>query len=203
LERLGDEVEVIEASDLDEALELARQEDRIDLVVLDLTMPGREGLAGLRSMIDLSASTPVVVINASENPKDVMDAIGLGAKGYIPKSTAGRIALNAFKLVLSGGAYIPASAFCRAMEPERAGRRAGLQEPVPVEALLTPRQRDVLTLIGTGKSNKEIGRLLGVSEGTVKLHVTNILRFLKVRNRTEAALLARKRLPLEDESARA
>jgi DNA-binding NarL/FixJ family response regulator len=67
---------------------------------------------------------------------------------------------------------------------------------------LTPRQRDVLRLIAKGKSNKEIGRLLGISEGTVKLHVTSILRFLKVRNRTEAALLARKRLPLEDESAR-
>ncbi len=203
LKELEKEVEVIEACDYDEALGLVRQEEQLDLVLLDLDTRGMEAFLGLRSVIDLSPGAPVVVIAASENPKDVMHAIDVGAKGYIPKSTPGRVALSALKLVLSGGVYVPASVFCKPVTPEGVGRPPGLQEPLPIESLLTPRQRDVVMLIGEGKSNKEIARLLGISEGTVKLHVTNILKLLKVRNRTEAALVARRFLPLKTEPAQA
>jgi len=185
LARLGDEVEVLEAKDCTEALALVGSRPDLDLLLLDLAMPGMDGLAGLRVLRARRPSMPVVILSASEEPADVRQALDRGAMGFIPKSSTSSVMLGALRLVLSGGVYLP-PAF---LDRFQTGRTP---TAVPsIEALgLTPRQHDVLRLLGKGQSNKEIARVLGLAEGTVKLHISAILRALGVGSRTRAVIAA-------------
>ncbi len=185
LSRLGDDVEIIEAKDCAEALTRVAERPDLDLLLLDLAMPGMDGLAGLRALRARNPEVPVVILAASEEPTDVRLALDGGAMGFIPKSSTSNVMLGALRLVLSGGVYVP-PAF---LDRFQAGR-------IPVAAAsldalgLTPRQHDVLRLLGRGQPNKEIARVLGLAEGTVKLHISAILRALGVDNRTQAVLAA-------------
>ena len=189
LQQLDEGTSIIEASDYPQILKLAETESGIDIVLLDLSMPGMpwtEGLQLLRQK--LSPNTPVIVLSASDDRAHVLQAVNLGAAGFIPKTSSSRVMLSALKLVLSGGVYLPPALL------EQGAPDVLENAPKPVldgaASFLTPRQREVLVLLGQGKSNKEIARVLNLAEGTVKLHVTAILKALNVNNRTRAVVAA-------------
>jgi len=150
---------------------------RFDLAILDLHMPGSDGLAGIESILRGFPETPLMVISGSATPQEVARAIELGAKGFLPKTLTAGILTAALQLVAAGGTYVPADY----VMPASPGGRPGGETP------LTPREIEVLARLAAGGSNKEIGRALGLQEITVKLHVRNIFRKLGVRNRVEAA----------------
>ncbi len=180
---------IVEASDFSEAIAAVEREKDIDIVLLDLAMPGMawsDGLARLKAI--LPEAVPVIVLSASDDRRHVLQAVNMGASGFIPKTSSSRVMLSALKLVLSGGVYLPPALLDQgpAAGDSEGARIAG---EVAVSAL-TPRQREVLALLGQGKSNKEIARVLELAEGTVKLHVTAILKALNVNNRTRAVVAA-------------
>jgi DNA-binding NarL/FixJ family response regulator len=178
--------EVREAANLPDMRALLDQGRNVDLAVVDLAMPGMDGAASIRELRHAFAALRLVVMSGSEQRHDVLDALAAGAFGYIPKSLDPEAMTAAFQQVLGGGIYAPTLLLT---DPARA--------PAPsapldggVIAMLTPRQCDVLRLLGKGQANKEIARALDISEGTVKIHLAAIFRLLDVRNRTEAVLKA-------------
>ncbi|WP_142850172.1 response regulator transcription factor [Telmatospirillum sp. J64-1] len=192
LDQLGDGLTIIEASDYAEALEKASTEEGLDIVLMDLAMPGMpwgEGLQALRER--LPEEVPIIVLSASDDRRHVLQAVNIGAAGFIPKTSSSRVMLSALKLVLSGGVYLPPALLEQSASSQPMMDNPG--SPFGAEntaSFLTPRQREVLTLLGQGKSNKEIARVLQLAEGTVKLHVTAILKALNVNNRTRAVVAA-------------
>jgi len=189
LEQMDDDVSVVEASDYPQALTLVEKETDIGIVLLDLSMPGMpwsEGLQALRQKLPLDV--PVIVLSASDDRLHVLQAVNLGAAGFIPKTSSSRVMLSALKLVLSGGVYLPPALLDQS---DHSGEPPAAKAAAEgAAAFLTPRQREVLALLGQGKSNKEIARVLNLAEGTVKLHVTAILKALNVNNRTRAVVAA-------------
>ncbi len=168
----------------EEALRL--DDDDFDLIMLDINLPGMSGLEGLQQIRHKIPAAPLVVMSASEDRAKVLQAIESGAKGYIPKSSSPEIILTAIRLVLSGGVYLP-MAVLEMMNSSQA--KVSNDEG----QVLTPRQIDVLKLIAEGHSNKAIGNRLSMAENTVRVHVSAILRFLNVANRTEAGVAASRR----------
>jgi DNA-binding NarL/FixJ family response regulator len=179
--------EVREASDVPELRALLAQAPDVDLVVLDLFMPGMNGGATLRDLRQHYPALRFVVMSASEERKNVLDALGAGAFGYIPKSLEPLAMIAAFQQILGGGIYAPTLLLT---EPSVAPEPAPTSVDPQILATLTPRQCEVLRLLGKGQANKEIARALDISEGTVKIHLAAIFRLLDVRNRTEAVLKA-------------
>jgi DNA-binding NarL/FixJ family response regulator len=188
LDQLGGSLTIVEASDFEQAVAAVEREPDIDIVLLDLSMPGmtwNEGLQRLKDM--LPEAVPIIVLSASDDRRHVLQAVNMGAAGFIPKTSSSRVMLSALKLVLSGGVYLPPALL------EQSSSQADGLGPMANEnavSFLTPRQREVLALLGQGKSNKEIARVLQLAEGTVKLHVTAILKALNVNNRTRAVVAA-------------
>lgn len=185
LEQIKGESEFLEASNFNELLDMAGTGGPVDLVLTDLRMPGWPGFGGITMLRERQPNAKVVVISASEAHADVRDALEHGAAGYIPKSSSVKIMLSALDLVFSGGVYVPPTVLRDGGETEA--------RPVPpadpaLEQLLTQRQREVLERLREGKSNKQIAHELGLSEGTVKIHMTAIFKSLGVRNRTQAAM---------------
>jgi DNA-binding NarL/FixJ family response regulator len=189
LTQLDDSITIVEASDYPQALALAQNEKDIDIVLLDLGMPGMAWNDGLQHLRDLlPCEVPVIVLSASDDRRHVLQAVNLGAAGFIPKTSSSRVMLSALKLVLSGGVYLPPALLEQDPDlPQDLGVGASAENAA---SFLTPRQREVLALLGQGKSNKEIARVLQLAEGTVKLHVTAILKALNVNNRTRAVVAA-------------
>jgi DNA-binding NarL/FixJ family response regulator len=183
LRQLSDAVTVIEAADHDGILRLAAEHADADLALLDLNMPGKEPLVALTAIVAQSPMMPIVVLSASEDLAAVRGVLDAGAMGFIPKSESASVILSALRLVLSGGIYVP---------PMLVRRRAALTSQ-PDEAGFTPRQREVLQRLVLGKSNKEIGREMSLSEATVKVHLADIFRSLNVSNRAEAARVVEQR----------
>lgn len=162
---------------------LTQIDDSHDLVLLDINLPGMSGLDGLQRLRSQAPATPLVVMSASEDRSKVLRAIELGAKGYIPKSSTPDVILTALQLVLSGGVYLPMAVLDEVNSSQSKTENAEGQT-------LTPRQVEVLKLMAEGHSNKAIGNHLSMAENTVRVHVSAILRFLDVSNRTEAGLAA-------------
>lgn len=186
LEQIKDGAEFAEASNFDELLAMAGAGEAYDLVLTDLRMPGWPGFSGIGALRGKQPGAKVVVVSASEAHNDVRDALENGAAGYIPKSSSVKIMLSALDLIFSGGVYVPATVLREGMEPEA---RVLVPPADPqLEQLLTQRQREVLDRLREGKSNKQIAHELGLSEGTVKIHMTAIFKSLGVRNRTQAAM---------------
>jgi DNA-binding NarL/FixJ family response regulator len=185
LERLAPEVAIVEASTLEEALTAAKAA-ATDLIILDLTMPGMNGTAGLEQMRARHPNVPVVVLSGRTGREDIMGALNRGASGYLPKTLSGQAMLAALRLVLSGETFVP-SIFM-----EDRSRSGGRAEPGAAPGLdaLTERERDVLDFLCQGKANKEIARDLAIREVNVKVHVGNIMRKLGASNRTQAVRLA-------------
>lgn len=187
LRQVSPDTEVLQASDGAEGLLVAEAHLDLDAVFLDLEMPGVDGMSAVPEFGRRRPELPVIVLSSSEDPQDVRRALGLGALGYVPKSAPPQTLLSALRLVLSGDIYVPplmlnAAATAGTVVAQDTGRRTSLTE----------RQLEVLRLLSDGLANKEIGRALGLSDKTVKAHITTIFKTLDVVNRTQAASVARR-----------
>ena len=189
LRALAKNIELLEAGSATEALAAADKCDGLDLILLDLTLPGRDGYEVLRELRERYPSYPVVVLSASDQSEVVMRALDAGAMGFIPKTSSNEVLLGALRLVLSGGVYLPAEVLRHSPAPALVSRSATATAGTGYRDLgLTERQAQVLALVVQGKPNKIICRELNLAEGTVKIHVTAILKALGVTNRTQAVI---------------
>jgi DNA-binding NarL/FixJ family response regulator len=185
---------VIEAATAREAIRLAAHYHDLDLILLDLTLPGLNGLSAMPELHELRPMVPLVILSASEDSVDVRQALEAGAMGYIPKSSSSREMINALRLVLAGEVYVPPAMLAALEGPEAVSvQAAGATVEDGGADGLTPRQLEVLRLMGQGFSNKGICKCLNVAEGTVKLHVTAVMRALNTCNRTQAVIEATRR----------
>ena len=185
---------VIEAATAREAIRMAAHYHDLDLILLDLALPGLNGLSALPELHELRPTTPLVILSASEDSIDVRQALEAGALGYIPKSSSSHEMITALRLVLAGEVYVPPVmlAALEGLEAASVQVTAASVEEGGVEGL-TPRQLAVLRLMAQGLSNKGICKRLNVAEGTVKLHVTAVMRALNTCNRTQAVIAATRR----------
>lgn len=188
LRQAGSETTVLLAGDSVQGLALAEAHADLDAILLDLAMPGGDGLAAIAEFGRRRPELPVIILSSSEDPRDVRKALAAGALGYIPKSAPPKTLLAALQFVLAGNVYIPALLAQESPEPlltaDDYGGTGGA-------AGLTARQIEVLLLLCAGQSNKEIARTLGLSDKTVKVHVTAIFRAFNVVNRMQAAAAAK------------
>lgn len=170
---------VIEAGDFRDVLGCGDGVDDVHLVVLDLGMPGPPWQESVRQIRRKWPAVRLVVVSGDDRPETIRAVLGAGANGFIPKSEHPDVFTAAMRLILSGGCYFPVSVVDADPEPTRAS------------GTVTDRQKTVLGLMALGLSNKQIARNLGLTEGTVKLHVAAILRGLGAANRTQAVSLGR------------
>jgi two-component system nitrate/nitrite response regulator NarL len=178
---------VLQAHDGAEGLHVAEAHDDLDAVMLDLMMPGMAGMTAIREFGKRRPDLPVIVLSSSEDPDDVRHALAAGALGYVPKSASPQTLVSALRFVLQGNIYVPP--FILDQVANFADETAATGTTLAPR--LTDRQVEVLRLVCQGYSNKEIGRLLGLSDKTVKTHITAIFKALNVSNRTQAASVAR------------
>jgi len=183
--------EVLEAGSLREALVALERHPDIGLVLLDLGLADRQGLGTLAEWRELAPQLPVVVLSADDRPGTILAAIDQGASGFIPKTVEASAMQEALHRVLSGGVYLPPlPTDAVAAEPLPQDDDGARDEAAGPDATLglSGRQLDVLRLLVEGKPNKEICRVLSLSESTVKTHLSAIFRKLKVSSRTQAVV---------------
>ncbi|TKZ20577.1 response regulator transcription factor [Shimia litoralis] len=171
-------VQVTHASSLSEAMSTVRKAPAFDLVLLDYSMPGMDGLAGLQTMLNENGGNPVALISGTASKSIAEEALRMGASGFLPKTLAAKTLTNAVKFMAMGETFAPIDFMTAAPEDTQPG-------------LLTPRESQVLKGISEGKSNKEIARDIDLREVTVKLHIKTLSRKLGAKNRTHAAMIAR------------
>ena len=201
LSELEADIEFVLAMSVDELL--AGASDDIDLAVIDLNMPGAEGQAHIDEIRRRLPAVPVIVLSGYEDPAVMRSVLERGVLGFIPKAYSPEVMLSAVRLVLAGGVYVPPMMLSSlppgvvagipgvgADPAQRGSGAAAAQTLEHLRNVLTERQVEVLQLLSQGKPNKLIGRSLGISEGTVKIHLAAIFRALNVRNRTEAVVAA-------------
>jgi DNA-binding NarL/FixJ family response regulator len=179
----------VEAASFDEALARLREVPSLDLILLDLRMPGADGLGGLALLRQEAPTIPVVVVSATAERRTVLDAIRAGAAGYLPKSASRVTMIGALQLVMAGGVYVPGEV----VRADSASLGEGpIDNPITPEGLatLTRKQLQVLDCLARGLSNKEIARALNLAEPTVKTHVSALLHKLHFRTRAQAIVAA-------------
>jgi DNA-binding NarL/FixJ family response regulator len=184
---LAHDIEWLEGSNAADVQRLVQ--DDPDLALLDLHMPGSDGVPWISGLRASCPAVPLIVVSAEESPATVRALIDCGVAGFIPKSDSAAVVLQAVRLVLSGGTYAP----LRFLAGSGAASTGSTANDSPGHGL-TARQLEVLALLAQGRPNKSIARELGLSEGTVKVHLLAIFRALGVRNRTEAVVAAQKKL---------
>lgn len=192
LRELDSGVTLLEAATGDDVRRLAaRHADDLDLVLLDICLPGVRGLELFDELRADHPALPLVALSALDDPGTVKAVLSGGAMGFIPKSSSHQVMVSALRLVLAGGRYLPPQLIAGELEsmPMRAASPAAAAEVSAEDLGLTGRQQQVLALLAKGKSNKQICRELGLAEATVKIHVTAILRALKVSTRTQAVVM--------------
>jgi DNA-binding NarL/FixJ family response regulator len=185
LEASQGETTFLEASSFESLQKLVDQNQDVDLVLLDLHMPGVSGFAGLVYLCKRYPSVPVVIISATEDPLVIQRALEHGAAGFIPKSSSLETITSAIAQVLMGEIWVPTS-----VHSNLPGNNDSELELAERMAQLTPQQFKVLMMMSQGLLNKQIAYDLGVSEATIKAHVTAIMNKLGVSNRTQAVLAA-------------
>jgi DNA-binding NarL/FixJ family response regulator len=191
LKKLRRDATVLEAPSSEKTMRIIAEHPDVSLILLDLSLPDRNGFSVLAELREQFPSIAVVVVSAVHDPGNVRKALDLGALGYIPKSAQGDVILGALRLVISGGVYIPPEILTRSSPPLAAEKyQFGRISESSDYMGLTDRQLEVLGLLMQGTSNKTICRILELAEPTVKNHVTAILKTLNVTNRTEAVVAA-------------
>ena len=182
--------EVMETSDLDSALGLTQEHDDLDLILLDLNMPGMHGLSGLMNLRNEAPTIPVVIVSAEQDKQVVLQAITYGAVGFITKSSPRAQMTEAIEQILNGNVYLPSDIIRTQKSSPRRSQHE--EHGIPPELLqaLTRKQLLVLERMTKGESNKQIAYNLEIAETTVKAHVSAILRKLNVHNRVQAILSA-------------
>lgn len=189
-----DGAQIVECESLDEAAEIASGTDDLDLILLDLNMPGMDGLNGLMRIRNECPLIPAVIVSAEEDKGVVLQAITYGAIGFITKSSPRAQMAQALTQILGGNVYLPTDVIqgnstSMTAPSARASNREEMISPEMLEAL-TRRQLKVLERMAMGESNKQIAYNLSIAETTVKAHVSAILRKLNVHNRIQAVLNA-------------
>ncbi|ARU60191.1 DNA-binding response regulator [Tumebacillus avium] len=195
---LEDNIEVVgTAADGAQALEVA-QATRPDLVLMDIRMPGVDGVQGARLIREQLPETKVLMLTTFNDSELILDALEEGASGYLLKDMPTEVIVQAIMTVCAGGIVLPPESTAQVVAEWKRAREHAVQEgrdqlvsaaPPYLEAL-TEREHDVLQLLGQGMNNKEIGETLVITEGTVKNHVSNIIAKLRLRDRTQAAIYA-------------
>ncbi|ATD09080.1 MULTISPECIES: response regulator transcription factor [Pseudoalteromonas] len=180
-------LEVFESENFDTTLSVLQQQEELDLLLLDLHMPGNGDLYGLIRIREDHPSLPVVVVSGSEDLSIISKVMGYGAMGFIPKAASVEQITEAIEQVLEGDTWLPEGMKDKVAELE--GEDKELAQQV---ASLTPQQYKVLQYLHEGLLNKQIAYELNISEATVKAHITAIFRKLGVYNRTQAVLIASK-----------
>lgn len=180
---------VLQARNASEGLALAEGCADLDVILLDLEMPGMKGLEALSEFGRKRPDVPVIVLSSSEDARDVRQSLASGALGYVPKSASQQVLLSAIRLVLNGDVYVPPLILDDRSLPAAPTIQAGTTERT---SLLTQRQVEILRLLSEGMPNKTIAATLNLSVKTVKVHITTIFKALNVINRTQAAVAGRK-----------
>lgn len=174
-------MDVTTATDLDQADELIVEQGPFDVVLLDLNMPGMNGVAGLRRAIRHNQGKPVAIITGNPTPRMQEEILQAGASGIVLKTTAARSLANAIRFMDAGEFYLPMELMRQTQSTTRDARHGKLSE----------KEMAVLQYLAEGKQNKEIANELTLAEPTVKMHVTAICRKLGAQNRTQAVIIAR------------
>ncbi|OKO77660.1 LuxR family transcriptional regulator [Bradyrhizobium sp. NAS96.2] len=184
LKELKREAVILEASNSRQAMHLLEEHADISLILLDISLPDRDGFSVLREVRERDATIAIIIISSSDDQDTVKRAFKLGALGFIPKTTKREVMLNAMKLVFSGGLYIPSEILEECPRPTNKPATRGSLKNLG----LTDRQIEVLALLMKGKSNKVIAKTLNMAVPTVKNHITVVLKALSVTTRTEAII---------------
>lgn len=172
---------VVSVGDYTEAMKVLRSKGPFDLVLLDFEMPGMNGLDGLSNAIKAHPNQPFAILSGTAPNRIAQDAVERGAIGYLPKSMGARSLVNAVRFMIAGETYVPASILADSGEPAE----------TDFAKKLSQRERQVLSGLCKGRSNKEIARTLDLQEVTIKLHVRTLCKKLNANNRTQAALIAK------------
>ena len=183
---LFDHVEIAEAGSFDDVAQLLERGGEVDLILLDLTMPGVRGFSGLMYLRAQYPGVPVAVVSANDDPMAIRRCMEFGASGFIPKTLGVEGMRDAISRILGGGVFTPPDIDLTS------GSDAEAAELMARMATLTPQQVRVLMMLSEGLLNKQIAYQLGVSEATVKAHVSAILQKLGVESRTQAVIAAAK-----------
>lgn len=181
LARMEPGLECVEASGADEALALLESGADWDLAIVDLMLPDMNGFSLLGVLAKRFPDIPAIVVSALDDPASIRRAMKAGASGFVSKSSSSEILFSAVRKVLEGGVYSP--------DLETGAQPRRRAPSVSERYGLTVGQTRVLELLGQGKTNREIADLLGLSEGTVKVHVSAIFRAMNVKNRAQALLI--------------
>ena len=198
LEDISGGSRVVEAESFDRAFMLSKNTQDLILIILDLAMPGMNGLEGARRMMEAHPGIPLVILSGTHDQNLIMQAFNLGIAGFIPKSAGSEVMMNALHLILAGERYMPSHLLMMdgpASEPtHEIDTPEGDDIPRITESAATEhlsnRERTVLELLVGGMTNKEIARALDLQEATVKIHVKNIYRKMGVANRAQAVRTA-------------
>ncbi|NIA71159.1 response regulator transcription factor [Pelagibius litoralis] len=203
IDRLESGSELLEAADFRQALDMASANPDLDLILLDLLMPGMKRFEGLRAIRECLPQVPVVVMSAIEDRDEILRCIEAGAMGYIPKSSQSEEVESALQTVLAGGVAFPRRLLEQRSPAKKQtvhafGKDKSLED---VSSALTKRQLQVYKLLGQGMSNAQVAEALGLSEHTVRVHVSAIVKRLNLDSRTQAAISAAAQAQTIDEEA--
>jgi len=188
-------VEIVETNDFQQTLDFLKEGKPVDLLLLDLLMPGMSGMDGIKQICKDWPEVPVIVVSAREHIAAIRSALAAGAMGYIPKTSSPEVMMSAIKLVLSGGVYVPPHVLGASLSSDDQIQEQAFSSGLFGNSLeqgyaqLTPRQLEVLDLMALGKPNRDIANDLGLNVGTVKMHSSRIFKTLNVQNRTEAVAM--------------
>jgi len=183
LTRLDSEVDIHEYGTVHDAIAVAEKLTAFDLILLDMQLPGLQGLEGLHALKNAFPTSPIALISGVADQRAIAEGIRSGAQGFVSKSGSAEDMLEGLRKVINGEHHIP---------PEISNSQGdGIR--IDQTYHLTPRQIEVLSQLCEGHSNKEIGRTLNMSENTVRCHVASVFRALGAKSRTEAAVLAKRK----------
>jgi len=205
-ERLEPQGKIFTTDTFESALEIAKRERELDLILLDFDMDGMDGANGIRRMREVRPDVPVVLFSGIAKTKDVEEALDAGAAGYLPKRLTAASMFAAMRLIISGEQFVPvtslrhhgtdqSSAHADRIAGEIAPAAPGGQQAAPASRsmpALTSRESQMVDGLQRGLSNREIGVEIGIAEETVKLHVRGLLKKFGARNRTEAISIIQK-----------
>lgn len=195
---INSDCEILETNGYEQTLSVLSTTENIDLVLVDLFMPGARGIESISNICQTWPDLPVVVVTIEENMQIIFEALKAGVSGYIPKSSTPEVTMSAIRLVMSGGIYLPPNVLGESdvefwsrlslnQNQDLKQRHYRNSRSFDFKAKLTKRQIEVLELLVLGMSNNAIAEALGLTPGTVKVHISRIFKTLDVSNRTEAA----------------
>lgn len=191
LRDLDSQAVVFEAGSYPELFEVMERHQPVTLALVDLRMPGMDGIAGLRLLRQRWPETRLTVLSSATDQKTILDVLAAGAVGFIPKRLSASAMVNALHLVMAGERFLPAVLLSNDSSDLRAATVVGNDdEPSDPGSMLTQREREILRLLRDGLPNKAIARQLNLSEVTVKSHLCHVFRKLGVQNRVQAARLS-------------